>query len=285
MSTTDKGLETFLAYMAAIRKTPDEDPKGSIMDFVVYATGHNNNYAGETIRGLVAKNGWFFAGLSKYQFPGARQKEQYVLARKDYAVLAAMMTSESAKKFCKENMEYLLEFESMLPEDKPIESDGGGGKKRKRDDVYTEIIKEQNTNIESMKKKNASLCQELAEVNEMLKREKVLFEEYREKMEKEAVEARMQREAPNPEVMTFLERCYPDNGDDVSKIAEIYKLYPPLRADAKFERSVGFSWFKKMIQKALLHYHPDHQHKGGPGHQKICIEITKLLNHFSSRNK
>jgi hypothetical protein len=85
-------------------------------------------------------------------------------------------------------------------------------------------------------------------------------------------------------VMTFLKSCYENAGDYAFMISEIYKLHPPLRPDARFEYIVGLSGVKRMTQKALLHYHPDHQNKGGQRHQDICMEIAKLLNHFRSHD-
>jgi hypothetical protein len=83
----------------------------------------------------------------------------------------------------------------------------------------------------------------------------------------------------------LVQKGYGEGVDIAAVLTEIYKLYPPLRSDAKFERIAGSGGLKKMIKTALLHYHPDHQSNGEQGHQDTCTEITKLLNHFSSRCK
>jgi hypothetical protein len=70
MSTTDDGVAMLLAELGTVRLTPGENPKASIMDFVMLVTAQNNDRAGGTIRLLRDKKKWLFEEFTKYQFPG-----------------------------------------------------------------------------------------------------------------------------------------------------------------------------------------------------------------------
>jgi hypothetical protein len=120
------------------------------------------------------------------------------------------------------------------------------------------------------------------ELRATLKKERREHEKLRETVKRE----QMEKEVPNSKKLEKLvQKGYGEGVDIAAVLTEIYKLYPPLRSDAKFERIAGSDGLKKMIKTARLHYHPDHQSNGEQGHQDTCTEITKLLNHFSSRCK
>jgi hypothetical protein len=86
-----------------MRMTPGDDPRVSIMDFVMAVTGKNNNDAGEVIRNVQKADQVFFLNCKKYQFSGARQKEQFVLCLSECVELLMMLPGKKAKEFRKDS--------------------------------------------------------------------------------------------------------------------------------------------------------------------------------------
>jgi hypothetical protein len=86
-----------------MRMTPGSDPRVSIMDFVMAVTGKNNNDASEVIRNMQKADQVFYLNCKKYQFPGARQKEQFVLCLSECVELLMMLPGKKAKEFRKDS--------------------------------------------------------------------------------------------------------------------------------------------------------------------------------------
>jgi hypothetical protein len=89
----------FQESLQTIRMTPDEAPKASIVDFVMAVTGKEHKRVSEVIINLVKNEAFFFGNCKRFQFPGARQKEQYVLNASQCFELAMMLPGKNAKNF------------------------------------------------------------------------------------------------------------------------------------------------------------------------------------------
>jgi hypothetical protein len=98
--TTGIDVSNFFDNAAfTMRMTPGEDPRVSIMDFVMAVTGKNNNCAGEVIRNLKKNTPEFFSEFQKYQFSGASQREQFVLNAPEAIELLMILPGKKAKAF------------------------------------------------------------------------------------------------------------------------------------------------------------------------------------------
>jgi hypothetical protein len=89
----------FQGGLQAIRMTPDEAPKASIVDFVMAVTGKDNKYISTTIINLQKKEPMWFQNCERFQFPGARQKEQFVLDAREAIHLLMILPGRSAMMF------------------------------------------------------------------------------------------------------------------------------------------------------------------------------------------
>jgi hypothetical protein len=89
----------FQGNLQTIRMTPGDAPKASIVDFVMVVTGKDNNMTGEVIRLLKKKEPMWFQNCERFQFPGARQKEQFVLDAMEAIHLLMILPGRSAMMF------------------------------------------------------------------------------------------------------------------------------------------------------------------------------------------
>jgi hypothetical protein len=87
-----------------MRMTPGNEPRVSIMDFVMIVTRQNNDRAGETIRNMQKADPDFFRKCNRFQFSGARQKEQFVLCLSECVELLMTLPGKQAKEFRKESV-------------------------------------------------------------------------------------------------------------------------------------------------------------------------------------
>jgi hypothetical protein len=84
-----------------MRKTPGDDSRVSIIDFVRYATGQTKSRARETIANLEIENKDFFGLLVEHQFSGRGERNQYVLNCSEGFELTMMLPGSKAKEFRK----------------------------------------------------------------------------------------------------------------------------------------------------------------------------------------
>jgi hypothetical protein len=100
----------FQGGLKTIRMTPGDAPKASIIDFVMAVTGKNNNDAAEAIRRLKKYNIMSFVNVQRFQFPGERQKTQYVLDTRQAIGLLMALPGSSARMFRMECVQLLTQL-------------------------------------------------------------------------------------------------------------------------------------------------------------------------------
>jgi hypothetical protein len=84
----------------SIRMTPGDDPRASIIDYVMYVTRSNKNDAGKVITRIQnSKNGPFFIDLQKHQFKGSGEKKQFVLGASECIDLLMILPGQTSIEF------------------------------------------------------------------------------------------------------------------------------------------------------------------------------------------
>jgi hypothetical protein len=100
----------------AIRMRPGNPPKVSIMDFVGYVTSHDNKAVSNLLIRLQTDLSadspilYFWNHCEKFKFPGARQKDQYILSCTECNQLIMMLPGRNAMEFRQKAAHLLTRF-------------------------------------------------------------------------------------------------------------------------------------------------------------------------------